>query len=155
MTEPTGPSEIYYSRDYPVLLAIARWEAAGRPDRHLRPETIAKQLEKPLDEIIQSTGRLYHTGLIDAADASSSDGDYFMVLRLTGVGLEESGLYPRPADLSAALREVLEREAQATEKSDPERSRKIRAALDAISDVGTSLLAKVAAELVKSLAHLP
>ena len=35
--------DLYFSRDFPVLKVIARWEAAGRSDGHLRAEVIAQQ----------------------------------------------------------------------------------------------------------------
>ena len=144
-------NDIYFSRDFPALAAIARWEAAGRVDQHLRPETIAEQLGRPLDEVMQSIGRLYHSGLVDAADASTFGGEDYIVRRLTRAGLEESGLWPKPADLATALRQLLEHEIQATARTDPEQSRKLQLVLDTVSDLGASFAAKFAAELLKTL----
>ncbi|HEY8864711.1 MAG TPA: hypothetical protein VIO37_11140 [Candidatus Dormibacteraeota bacterium] len=142
---------IYFSQDFPVLAAIARWEGAGRPDQHLRPETIAEQMGRPLDEVIQSIGRLYHSGLVDAADATTFGGEDYMVRRLTGAGLQESGLWPKPADLATALHQVLEREVHVTARTDPERSRKMQVILDTLSDLGAAFAAKFAADLLKIL----
>lgn len=142
-------NEIYFSRDFPVLVAIARWEAGGRANGHLRPETIAEEIGQPLDQVTQSIGRLFHDGLVDAADATTFGGEDYMVRRLTGAGLQESGLWPRPADLAAALRQVFEREAQVVERTDPERGQKMRRLLDEIGDLGTSFAAKLAIELLK------
>jgi hypothetical protein len=143
--------DIYFSRDFPVLASIARWEAAGRANGHMRPETIAEELGRPLDEVLQSVGRLYHAGLVDAADASTFGGEDYMIRRLTGAGLQESGLWPKPADLATALRQVLEAEVRATQRADPDRSNKMKAILDALSDLGTTFTAKLAAELLKIL----
>jgi hypothetical protein len=152
MDTAAGVDDIYFSRDFPVLAAIARWEAAGREDRHLRPESIAEQLGRPLKEVIASIGRLYHAGLVDAADGTTSGGEDYMVRRLTGAGLQESGLWPKAADLSTAIRQLLEREVKATERTDPERSRKLKVILDTLSDLGAGFAAKFAADLLKILA---
>ena len=72
-----------------------------------------------------------------------------MVRRLTGAGLQESGLWPKPTDLAAALRQVLEREAQVVERTDPERGLKMRRVLDEIGELGTSFAAKLAIELLR------
>src|SRR5256885_4669538 len=106
-----GP-DIYFSRDFPVLAAIARWEASGRAEGFLRPEKIADEIGRPNDKVLQSLGRLFHAGLVDAADASTFGGEDYIVRRLTRAGLQESGLWPKAEDVSTALRDVLEREAQ-------------------------------------------
>jgi hypothetical protein len=143
--------DLYFSRDFPVLAAIARWEAAGRANRYLRAETIAEEVERPVEEVIQSLGRLFHASLVDAAELSSHDGEDYMVKRLTRAGLEESGLWPKPANLAIALREALEREVQATARTDPGRSQKMKMILDELGDLGTTFAAKLAAELLKIL----
>jgi len=144
--------DIYFSRDFPVLAAAARWEEQGRADGFLRPETIADELRRPTLEVIQSVGRLYHAGLLDCADASTFGRDDYMIRRLTGAGLEESGLWPKPADLSIAIVAVLREEIQATARADPERSRKLQVILDTVTDLGTGFAAKFASELLKILA---
>ncbi|HEY8842136.1 MAG TPA: hypothetical protein VIO80_16080 [Candidatus Dormibacteraeota bacterium] len=149
MDPALGVNDIYFSRDFPVLAAIARWEAGGRANGHLRPETIAEEIGQPLDQVIQSIGRLFHSGLVDAADVTTFGGEDYMVRRLTGAGLQESGLWPKPTDLAAALRQVLEREAQVVERTDPERGLKMRRVLDEIGELGTSFAAKLAIELLK------
>jgi hypothetical protein len=151
MDPPDREHDIFFTRDFPVLAAIARWEAAGRADQHLRPETIAEQLGRPIDEVVQSIGRLYHTGLVDASDASTFGGEDYMIRRLTRSGLEESGLWPKPSDLATALRQLLEHEVQVTARMDPERSRKLQLVLDTVSDLGATFAAKFAAELLKTL----
>src|SRR5438105_4155523 len=126
LSEMDRGGDIYFSRDFPVLAAIARWEGAGRQGRALSPETIAEELKRPLGEVVQSVGRLYHAGLVDAADGSTFDGDDYMIRRLTAVGLQESGLWPKAADFSTALEEVLNREIKAASRTDPERSKKLQ-----------------------------
>lgn len=143
--------DIYFGRDFPVLASIAQWEEQGRANRHLRPETIADELKRPVRDVIQSLGRLYHAGLVDYADASTMGGDYYMVRRLTAAGLQESGLWPRPTDLSTALADVLRHEIQTTARSEPERSQKLQVVLDTVTDLGAGFAAKFAAELLKIL----
>jgi len=142
--------DIYYSRDFPVLAAIAKWEEQGRTQQ-MDPQRIAEELGRSVGEVIQSLGRLCHHGLVDCIDVSTHGGDAYIVNRLTASGLQESGLWPKPADLSSALAEVLKREIQATSRSDPERSQKLRVVLETLGDLGTSFAAKLAAELLKNL----
>jgi hypothetical protein len=82
---------------------------------------------------------------------STFGGENYLVNRLTASGLQETGLWPKPGDLSTALAEVLEREIQATSRSDPDRSRKLQTVLDTVTDLGASFAAKFAAELLKVL----
>jgi hypothetical protein len=144
--------EIYYSRDFPVLAAIARWEEQGRATRSLHAETIASEIGRPREQVVQSLGRLCHGGFVDCVDASTFGGDNYLVNRLTSAGLQESGLWPKPADLSDALAEILRCEIQETARSDPERSRKLQVVLDTLTDLGASFAAKFASELLKILA---
>lgn len=83
--------DIYFTRDFPVLAVIGKWEGEGRTDGFLRPETTAEGLKRPLDQVMQSVGRLYHAGLVDAADATTFGGEDYIIRRLTGAGLQESG----------------------------------------------------------------
>ncbi len=144
--------DIYFSRDFPVLAAIARWEEQGRAG-NLEPHTIAEEIGRPRAEIILSVGRLYRAGFVDCADTSTHGGENYIIVRLTASGLQESGLWPKPADLSGALTEVLRREIEATASSDPERSRRLKVVLDYLSDIGSSFLAKLTAELLKNLSR--
>jgi hypothetical protein len=141
--------DIYFTRDFPVLAAIGKWEGDGRTDGFLRPETIAEGLQRPLDQVMQSIGRLYHAGLVDAADATTFGGEDYMIRRLTAAGLQESGRWPKSGDLSSALEEVLKREIQVASRTDPERGKKLQILLDTLSDLGASFAAKLAAELLK------
>jgi len=142
--------DIYYPRDFPVLAAIARWEEQGRRGS-LEPWKIAEEIGRPREHVVQSLGRLCHAGLVDCVDVSTHGGEGYIVKRLTAAGLQESGLWPKPADLSDALAQVLKREIQATASSDPERSRKLQVVLDNLSEFGSSFLAKLAAELLQNL----
>jgi hypothetical protein len=143
--------DIYFSRDFPVLASIAAWEEQGRPGRALGSETIAEQLGRPVAQVIQSLGRLYHAGLVDCADVSTFGGDNYIVNRLTAAGLQESGLWPKSADLSTALTEVLQHEIQTSARADPERSKKLQVVLDTLSDLGANFAARFASELLKML----
>jgi predicted transcriptional regulator len=143
--------DIYFSRDFPVLATIARWEEQGRVGRALDTHRIAEELGRPSAEVIQSVGRLYHAGLVDCEDVTTFGGEEYIVNRLTASGLQESGLWPKSGDLSDALAEILKQEIQATSRSDPERSHKLQVVLDTVSDLGASFAAKFAAELLKNL----
>ena len=127
--------EIYFSRDFPVLKAIARWEAADRRGDHIRPESIAQELKLPVETVVQSLGRLYHGGLVDAVDASSQDAEFYFVRRLTAAGLRESGLWHKEPDLAEGLRVVLEREIKVS-RSDPKRRQRLQEILDAATELG-------------------
>ena len=141
--------DIYFSRDFPVLKVIAQWEAAGRSDGHLRPEVIAEQTHLPVEQVNQSLGRLVQGRLIDAAD-TIDQGEYYMVRRLTHEGLRESGLWAKETDLADGIRIVLEAEIKAASGDDKRRAL-LKQVLDAAGDLGTSFLAKLAAELMKGI----
>jgi len=153
MSQPLD--DIYFSRDFPVLAEIGRWEAAGRIDGFLRPETISENLKRPLEEVIQSIGRLYHSGFVDAADATTFGGEDYMINRLTGAGLQESGLWPKPAVLSEALEQALKREIQAAEQTDPERSRKLKMVLDTLAEVGPQVIGRIVEAILKTYSGQP
>lgn len=153
MSERLG--DIYYGRDFPVLAEIGRWEAAGRPGHALSPEEIANTIKKPVVEVVQSVGRLYHAGLVDAADASTFGGDDYMIRRLTGAGLQESGLWPRPANLAEALEDALKREIQRTAQADPERSQKLKVVLETVKEVGPAVIGRVVEAILKTYGGAP
>lgn len=148
MSERLGDS--YFSQDFPVLADIGRWESDGRPGRALDPVTVAERLGRPVEQVVQSVGRLYHAGLVDAVDASTFGGDAYIINRLTGAGLQESGLWPKPSDLSAALEEALKREIQATERSDPQQSQKLRMVLDTLKEVGPQVIGRIVEAILKA-----
>src|SRR5260370_40343057 len=106
----------YYERDFPVLAAIAGWEERGRPGP-LEPEVIGASVGRSRAEVLLSVGRLFHAGFVDCVDISTHVGENYIITRLTPGGLQESGLWPKPADLSDALAQVLKREIQATANS--------------------------------------
>lgn len=97
---------------------IARWEEQGRPGA-LEPGAIAAFLDCSAAQVIQSIGRLFRGRFVDCVDISTYGGENYIITGLTGEGLRESGLWPKPTDLSAALTEVLRREIEATAASDP------------------------------------
>jgi len=146
--------DVYFKRDYPVLLEIVRWDISGRPDSALDPRRIAQKLGRPENEVTASVGRLFHGGYIDAADASTFEGDDYMIRRATAAGLRECGAWPDSDDLAMTLRRVLEAQATQLEATDPEKGRKVREILDAAGDLGTSFMAKLAAELLKYVSGL-
>jgi hypothetical protein len=153
MSERLG--DIYYSRDFPVLAEIGRWEEAWRPGHALSPEEIANTIKKPLEQVIQSVGRLYHAGLVDAADASTFGGDDYMIRRLTGPGLQESGLWPRPADLAEALEDALKREIQTAAQTNPERSQKLKVVLETVKEVGPAVIGRIVEAILKTYSGAP
>jgi hypothetical protein len=142
--------DIYLSRDFPVLAEIARWEEHGRPGS-LEPRAIAASLDSPTPQVIQSIGRLFRGRFVDCVDISTYGGENYIITGLTAEGFRESGLWPKPADLSRALVDVLQQEIESTSRSDPERSRKLKVVLDTLSGFGSDFLAKLAAELLKNL----
>lgn len=148
-------ADIYFSRDFPVLAEIGRWETQGRPGRALDGVAIAQRLGLDREQIIQAVGRLYHAGLIDAVDISTHGGEGYIVKHLTGAGLQESGLWPKPAELSAALEEALKREIQSSERSDPERSQKLKIVLETIKDVGPQVIGRIVEAILKTYGAAP
>jgi hypothetical protein len=142
--------DIYYERDFPVLAAMARWEEQGRPGA-LEPSAIAASLDRQGAQVLPSIGRLFRGGFVDCVDITTYGGENYIVKGLTAEGFRESGLWPKPTDLSDALTEVLKREIEATSRSDPERSRKLRIILDTATDLGATFTAKFVSELLKIL----
>jgi hypothetical protein len=83
-------------------------------------------------------------------DASTFGGDAYIINRLTAAGLQESGLWPKPADLSDALEEALKREIRETERSDPERSQKLKMVLDTLKEVGPQVIGRIVEAILKT-----
>jgi Iron dependent repressor, N-terminal DNA binding domain len=153
--QPERLGDLYYTRDYPVLLEVGRWVAAGRPSGILRPSAIAESLGRDGASVIESISRLRHAGYLEADHISAMGGGSYVIRQLTDVGLRECGAWPSQASLAEVLKTVLEREAREADSSDPARGRKIRAVLDALGELGISFSAKLAAELLKSLGGIP
>jgi len=147
--------DVYFSEDYPVLLAIARWDLDESPQSILRPEVLATRLGQTNDVVMASIGRLFRGGYIEAHPLGLDQTDYYMVKRLTPVGLREVGAWPNVADLANAFKNVIEREAIEAEKTDPANGKKLRQLLGIVEELGVSYAAKVTVELAKAAAHLP
>lgn len=150
MEENTKLGDVYYRRDYPVLVLIA--EAELDPEIQQLPpppEQIAASLDRPLPDVCASLGRLRRAGYITGDPLMRGIKDYLVITSVTTSGLREVGAYPSAADLGDRLHRFLEEEAAILERTDPERGRKIRQALTSLADLGTTFAAKFAAELAK------
>src|SRR2546423_15288506 len=94
---PVG--DIYWSRDFPVLLVIARWDLdEGRPGTYVNPVLLMQSvadLSLTRKEQVESVGRLYRAGLVRAKTATGHDiggegiHEDYMIQGLTPVGLSE------------------------------------------------------------------
>ncbi len=147
---PTRLADVYFSQDYPVLLAIARAELDAQAQAPPpQPEQLAEILGRPLVDVCASVGRLRDAGFVDGTAVMRGIKDYLLISRITIKGLREVGAYPKPTDLADRLQRFLDAEAAAAERTDPERGHKIRRAAQALTEVGTTFAAKFAAEMAK------
>lgn len=156
MTDHERVADLFYSRDFPVLVAIAQWEIEGRPDRALEPREIVERMGTSigLQRVLESIRRLAENDYIEAKDNSTHDELDFMVTAMTERGLRECGAWPEAKDLAAAFKASLEAQATELENSDPERGKKVRTILAAMGDLGTDFAAKFSAEFAKAYFHL-
>jgi hypothetical protein len=153
--------DIYWSRDFPVLLVIARWELDdGRPGTYMNPHLLMDRvgdLSLLHKELVEAVGRLYRNDLVRARRIAGHDiggpgiHEDFMIEGLTPAGLSEVGSYPKASQLAATLTVVLQHEASELERADPEKGRKVRTIIHELGDLGTDFAAKLAAELLRSL----
>jgi len=155
MESPERVADLYFTVDFPALLAIARWELGEPTQSILRPEALAETLGRTNDEAMASIGRLFRGGYIEAYPLGLDQTDYYLVKRLTSAGLREVGAWPNATDLADAFKKVIQREANEADKAEPEKGRKLHQLLDVAEDLGTSVVAKVAAELIKAATNLP
>ena len=151
-------SDIYWSRDFPVLLAIARWELdEGRPGTYVNPVLLMQGLSLTRKEQVEAVGRLFRAGYVRAKSitghniAGENIHEDYMIQGLSTSGLAEVGSYPKSGPLAATLTVVLQHEAAELERGDPEKGRKVRTIIHELSDLGTDFGAKLAAELLKRL----
>jgi hypothetical protein len=142
--------DVYFSQDYPILLAIARAELDAQAQAlPPQPEQLAEALGRPLVDICASVARLRDAGFLEGTGVMRGIKDYLLITRITTEGLREVGAYPKTTDLADRLQRFLDAEAEAVERTDPERGRKIRRAAQTLTEVGTTFAAKFAAEMVK------
>jgi len=134
--------DVYFTQDYPVLVAIARWE-------------LSKTLGRSHEAVTAAIGRLHRGGYVAVVGPLLDQKDYFIVKQLTPTGLREVGAWPNATDLADTFKRVLEREAAEADRTDPEKGKKLHQILDTARDLGTSFLAKVTADLIKSATHMP
>jgi hypothetical protein len=140
------------ARDQSVLLAIAQWELLDNsPGRFLELPELQRRLEVQLPEqaLTASVGRLVRADYVEAAELSGAGIEEYTIKRLTLLGLQECGAYPRPQEVADRLVHFLEAQAAEAERTDPERGRKIRRAAQTLVDIGTTFSAKFAAEMAK------
>ncbi|SRR6266851_4186684 len=147
--------DVYFTEDYPVLLSIAQWELSEHVEPILRSERIAERLGRSHQAVTTAIGRLFRGGYVEVAGPLLDQTDYYIVRRLTPSGLREVGAWPTPGDLADAFKKVIEHEAMEAETTDPEKGKKLRQILETAEDLGTSFLAKVTAELIKTATHMP
>jgi len=146
----TRLADVYFGQDYPILFAIAKAELDAQAQAPPpQPEQLSEALGRPLLDVCASLARLRKAGFIEGDDMMRGIKDYMIVTGITIAGLREVGAYPKPTDLADRLRRFLDAEAADAERTDPERGRKIRHAAQALTEVGTTLAAKFAAEMVK------
>lgn len=142
-------ADVYLAEDYPVLLGLAKVELTEGPTAIMGGE-LARRLGLQDDSVRRSLVRLLRGGLIEGEDTPTMGGGGFFLARgLTAEGLREVGAWPREESLAEGLREVLLAEASRLQPSEPEKAGKVRAVLDEIEDLGTSFMAKLAAEMIK------
>jgi hypothetical protein len=139
--------DVYDSEDFPVLLGLAKIELADGPTVMLSHD-LARRLTRPEDAVRRSLARLQRGGLVEGEDKPSLDGGFFLARGLTAEGLREVGAWRR----AQGLRKVLEEEAGRLEASQPDKAGKLRVILDEFEDVGTTITAKVVAEMIKWMA---
>jgi len=147
--------DIYWGRDFPVLLAIARWELdEGRPGTYVNPVLLMQSvadLSLTRKEQVEVVGRLFRADLVRAKRVSGHDiggegiHEDFIIEGLTPAGLSEVGSYPKSSSLAAMLTVVLQHQATELERTDPAKGQKVRTILHELGDLGTDFAAKLAA----------
>src|SRR6266487_883437 len=94
---PERLADVYFSRDYAVLLEIARAELDAEAQAVApQPEQLAEGLSRPLVDICASVGRLERAGYIDGQPMMRGIKDYYLISGITTRGLREVGAYPNP-----------------------------------------------------------
>ncbi len=75
--------------------------------------------------------------------------DYYLISGVTTRGLCEVGAYHNSVDLANRLQRVLAAEAAEAERTDPEKGRRIRQLAQGLTEIGTTVAAKLGAEMLK------
>jgi hypothetical protein len=144
--------------DYPVLQAIARWDNDNSLHRaFLAREEVAKYLADvpPGEEwkVGRSLQRLAEDRLIEVINTMDGTPWPSTVTRITPAGLRRAGAWPNPESLINTLAKGLEETAEQIGVEETEACR-LRAAAQAVRDVGLDFSAKVTAELIAKASGL-
>lgn len=128
--------DVWFTRDRPVLVEVARQVEAG--SRRIRPETVAEATGLSVAEVKRAGEVLLDRGLVTTREAHGARVLWFD--GITGDAYQLTGLHPDPGTaverLEAALRQA--------EAQSPEQERgKFRAVLDALRDMGQDVATQV------------
>jgi hypothetical protein len=128
--------DVWFKRDRPVLVEVARQVEAGRG--RIEPEPVAKATGLSVDEVIRAGEVLLDRNLVTTAKAHGTRVLWFT--GITGDAYQLTGLHPDPGTAVERLEAALQQaEAQA-----PEQERgKFRAVLDALRDMGQDVATQV------------
>jgi hypothetical protein len=143
--------DTWRSRELPILQAVAEGEQTGVDD--ITTEWLLDRTGLTPDAVARGLGALLDGTYIDATDASTYAGSYFMGVGLRERGRRTTGTWP-PDDAYQALIQLLEQRI-ADSSTDEERSRWTRL-LNGMKglarDVGTNTIASAIIELARALA---
>ncbi|WP_188523230.1 hypothetical protein [Isoptericola cucumis] len=134
MVEKLG--DVWFSRDLPVLIEVARRVEAG--SNRIPPEEVGEALRLPLGEVMRAGVVLRDRGLVTVQGASGRPILWFS--NITGAAYPLTGLHPEPDAALDRLVAALE----AAEKTAPEAERgKIRQVLEGVAGMARDVAVEV------------
>ena len=132
------------SRDFPVLLEVARRIDAG--DRYVHARDVANALDLPRDQVILAIDALHPAYVEGSPDERMSGRLDWTVVALTERGRRAVGLWPSGESV-AALVDALRQAEEATE--DLEEKSALRRAAGAVMGVGRDVMTDVIAAVIR------
>lgn len=140
----------WHSRDFPILLALAR---ASEDGGRLRFDEVAEDLSIRYRDVVASIDLLRTNGYVDCRQVHQDGGSAAVHIRLSERGLRAVGLWPDEDQAAAALIELLTKAADQVD--DEDEAGNLRKAGRLLKSVPSSVLADVTAALIRQQTGLP
>lgn len=125
--------DVWASRDYPVLLAIAEVVDQGG---NISVDQMAEKTGLSTEDCYLAARSLDVNGYLQSVSYTS--GRHIRVTRISASAYRATGLHPDPADAASSLVHILEQAAEKT--TDAAEKSKLQRAAGAVGEVGGTLL---------------
>lgn len=143
--------------EFPVLLALARWEQANKTSEMIRRDQVVDLVHAAPDDawkVGRALRRLEAEGLVENVQGGDGTPWPMWVMGLTNGGLRRAGAWPSASSFQADLVERLTKAADRIAEAEPVKAGRLRQAAEILGDKAIDVVAKVIAEMAAKAAGL-